>query len=62
LNRVVALEMILAGSHADGVSASRFLREAEAISRLKHPHVVQVYDYGTYEWKPFLSLDFLRSV
>jgi WD40 repeat protein len=61
LKRLVALKMILAGSHAGPEATARFLREAETIARLRHPNVVQVHDYGTHEGKPYLSLEYLEG-
>jgi tetratricopeptide (TPR) repeat protein/tRNA A-37 threonylcarbamoyl transferase component Bud32 len=61
LNRTVALKMILAGSHAGAEATARFLQEAETIARLKHPNVVQVYDFGSHEGKPYFSLEYLEG-
>jgi hypothetical protein len=61
LNRVVALKMILAGSHAGPGATARFLREAETVARLKHPNVVQVHEFGTHEGKPYFSLEYLEG-
>ncbi|MCI0465309.1 MAG: serine/threonine protein kinase [Gemmataceae bacterium] len=61
LNRLVALKMILAGDHAGTEAARRFLREAETIARLQHPNVVQVYDFGTHEGRPFFSLEYVEG-
>jgi serine/threonine-protein kinase len=58
LNRVVALKMILAGSHADPEELARFRSEAEAVARIQHPHIVQIYEIGTHEGLPFFSLEF----
>src|SRR5262249_10227455 len=44
LNRVVALKMIRAGSHADPRELGRFRQEAELEARLQHPNIVQVYE------------------
>src|SRR5450432_4601514 len=61
LNRVVALKMILAGSHAGAADLARFQTEAEAIARLQHPNIVQVYEVGEHEGKPFFSLEFCNG-
>jgi len=61
LNRIVALKMILAASHAGSTATARFLHEAKTIALLKHPHVVQVYDFGSHEGKPFFSLEYLEG-
>lgn len=61
LNRIVALKMILAGAHAGQEATTRFLREAEIIARMKHPHVVQVHEFGSHEGKAFFSLEYLEG-
>jgi hypothetical protein len=58
LNRIVALKMILAGQHAGAAELDRFRTEAQAIARLSHPHIVQVYEVGEHERRPFLSLEY----
>jgi hypothetical protein len=63
LKRVVALKML---QPAPGLSAgdweqllARFRREAEALARLRHPHIVEVYDVGeTPGGTPYFSLEF----
>src|SRR5438874_579104 len=42
--RLVALKMILSGSHACDAELIRFRTEAEAVACLQHPNVVQVYE------------------
>jgi tetratricopeptide (TPR) repeat protein/predicted Ser/Thr protein kinase len=61
LKRVVALKMILAGFHADSAACIRFHIEAEAVARLQHPNIVQIYEVGEYEGKPFLSLEYING-
>ena len=53
--------MILAGGHAGSDELTRFRTEAEAIARLQHPHVVQVFEVGTHNGLPFFSLEFCPS-
>src|SRR5262249_11764990 len=49
LNRVVALKMILGGPFAEPEFRARFRAEAEAVARLQHPNIVQVFAIGTQE-------------
>ena len=37
----------------------RFLAEAEAVASIKHPNVVQVYEYGEADGRPFLAMEYL---
>jgi WD40 repeat protein len=58
LNRVVALKMMLGGGQAGRGELIRFLAEAEAIAAVEHENVVQVYDYGESDGRPFMALEF----
>ena len=57
-NRVVALKMILAGGHASATELARFRTEIEAVARLQHPSIVQVFEVGEQDGLPFFSLEF----
>src|SRR5262245_19817932 len=59
LNRLVALKMILSGAHASRQDLTRFRAEAEAVARLQHPHIVQVYEIDECEGRPFFSMEFV---
>jgi tetratricopeptide (TPR) repeat protein/tRNA A-37 threonylcarbamoyl transferase component Bud32 len=59
LNRVVALKMVLAGAHAGAEQLARFQTEAEAVARLKHPNIVQIYEVGEHDDLPFFSLEYV---
>jgi WD40 repeat protein len=61
LHRLVALKMILHGNVASAGDLARFHREAEAIARLQHPNIVQIYEIGSYQGLPFLSLEFVNG-
>jgi Tfp pilus assembly protein PilF len=58
LNRVVALKMILAGSHAGAEERLRFLAEAEVIAAIEHPGIVRLYEFGTHEGSPWFALEY----
>jgi WD40 repeat protein/serine/threonine protein kinase len=59
LNRLVALKMILAGSHAGSDQLARFRAEAELLAPLQHPNIVQVYEVGELDGHPYFSLEFI---
>jgi serine/threonine-protein kinase len=58
LNRVVALKMIRAGAWAGPEERARFKAEAEAVARLQHPNIVQVYEVGEHAGLPYFSLEY----
>src|SRR5579859_2744054 len=60
LRRPVALKMLLAGVFATEMERARFRREAEAIARLQHPCIVQVYDSGDFEGRPFFTMELVE--
>jgi serine/threonine protein kinase len=57
--RLVALKMILVGEHAGAEEVARFRTEAEAVARLQHPNIVQVYAIGEAAGRPYLALEFV---
>ena len=61
LDRPVALKMVLSGAHTTQESVDRFCREAEAIAKLDHPNIVQIYEIGEHEEQPFLALELVTG-
>ncbi len=61
LNRIVALKVLLAGRHAGPEDRSRFQAEAQAVARLQHPAIVQIYEVGESQDRPFLALEFVEG-
>jgi serine/threonine-protein kinase len=59
LNREVALKMALAGAYAGPLERERFLREARAVAALRHPNVVQIFDIGESDGRPYFTMEFL---
>jgi hypothetical protein len=55
LDRLVAIKMVRAGAAtADGLV--RFRREAQAVARLRHRHIVALHDFGEHAGAPFLVM------
>jgi len=61
LKRIVALKVILAGGHAGETELKRFQTEAEAVARLRHQNIVQVYEIGEHEGRPFIALEYCEG-
>jgi eukaryotic-like serine/threonine-protein kinase len=61
LRRVVAVKMIRAGALARPEEVLRFLREGEALARLKHPNIVPIYDAGQCGEHPYFVMEFLPA-
>jgi tetratricopeptide (TPR) repeat protein len=62
LNRLVALKTILAPEHAGPEQSVRLRAEAEAVARLQHPNIVQVYEVGAHNGRPFFSMELVEGV
>jgi Tfp pilus assembly protein PilF len=61
LKRWVALKMLLGETHTDAAKLARFRFEAEAVAKLRHPNIVQVFDVGESAGRPFLALELLEG-
>lgn len=62
LNNRVAVKVMAATLDANAQALKRFHREAEVTSNLGHPHIVQVFDFGTLPTgEPFLVMEFLKG-
>jgi WD40 repeat protein/serine/threonine protein kinase len=61
LHRLAALKMVLAGEFASPTQELRFRLEAELAARVQHPNIVQVYEIGSYEGRPFLALEWVEG-
>ncbi|HEY1376086.1 MAG TPA: protein kinase, partial [Gemmataceae bacterium] len=58
LGRVVAVKR-MRFSDEDAADVERFFREAEAVARLHHPNIVQVFQVGEDGGRPFLALEYV---
>ncbi len=61
LHRLAALKMVLAGEFASPAQELRFRLEAELAARVQHPNIVQVYEIGSYQGRPFLAMEWVEG-
>ncbi len=62
LRRRLAVKIMAGHLTQDANALARFHREAEIVSQLEHPHIVQVVDFDTTaQGQPFLVMEFLRG-
>ena len=61
LNRPVAIKTVLEGGYAGPRERERFQREAEAVAALRHPNVVQIYDVGEEDGRPYFTMELVEG-
>jgi WD40 repeat protein len=61
LDRLVAVKVPRAGLLAAPEELDRFLREARSAARLRHPHIVPLFEVGSHEQVPFLVSAFVQG-
>ena len=61
LKRLVALKAMKPSVAAKGTSRSRFQREAVAIGRIEHDHIVAIYDVGEDRGIPYIAMKLLQG-
>ena len=57
--RPVALKILSPSLSSDPRFIERFLREARASARLNHPNIVAAFDFGEYESRFFMAMEFV---
>ncbi len=63
IDRLVAIKMLKPSLVADEQSVKRFQHEARAASRLNHPHVITIYDFGiTASGEPYIVMEYLEGI
>jgi serine/threonine-protein kinase len=61
LDRAVAVKILPRHYASRPGYLERFRREALAISRLDHPHVLSIYDFGEYNGFTYMVMPFIRG-
>lgn len=62
LDRWVALKILAPEKEKDSQFAERFTREAQALARLNHSHIVAVYDFGEADGLYYLLMEYVDGL
>lgn len=62
LDRFVALKILPPGLQSDPDFAKRFVREAQALAKLHHPHIVTLFEFGEANGLYFFLMEFVDGV
>ena len=61
LKRDVALKLLRTEMAADETALKRFQAEAEAVARISHPNIVQVYALGEHQGQRYMALEYVQG-
>ena len=61
LNRAVVLKTLSLADSANPEFVERFLNEGRIIARLRHPHIVTIYDIGNAGPLVFISMEYVEG-
>ena len=61
LQRHAALKVVLAGEFASHTQELRSRLEAELAARVRHPNIVQVFEIGDFDGRPFMALEWVEG-
>src|ERR1051326_138060 len=61
LERYVAIKLLLESTERDADFMARFQREAVAVAQLRHPHIVQVFDFDVQGSTPYMVMEFVEG-
>ena len=61
LDRKVAIKLVRESATEGTIGHTSMLREAQAMAKLSHPHVVQIYEVGLHEEQVFVAMEFVKG-
>ncbi|MBI3160759.1 MAG: protein kinase [Chloroflexi bacterium] len=62
LERPVAVKVMQGFMEEDSQALERFRKEAQAVAALRHPNIVQVYDFDLLDGQPYMVMELLSGV
>lgn len=61
LNRAVAVKVLPRRLVEEAEFRKRFQREAQVVAQLKHPNIVQMFDFGEIEDTPYMAMEYIEG-
>lgn len=61
LDRPVAIKLLHSYIEEDPDLLVRFQREAKVVAGLRHPNIVQIYDFDAADGHPYIAMEFLKG-
>ena len=61
LQREVAVKILRNSFEDDPRTRERFELEARAVAKLRHPNIVQVFDFDTIDGQPFIVMEYIKG-
>jgi len=62
LERPVAVKVLHRHIESEPELLARFQREAKVVAGLRHPNIVQIFDFDTYEGHPYIVMEYVNSL
>jgi len=61
IDRAVVVKILTDDSCKDADAKARFLQEAKLAGGFQHENIVSVFDYGEYDGKPYIVMEYLKG-
>ena len=61
IDRAVVVKILTESSCQDADAKARFLQEAKLAGGFQHENIVSVFDYGEFDGKPFIVMEYLKG-
>ncbi|MFC1850604.1 protein kinase [candidate division CSSED10-310 bacterium] len=61
IERIVAIKLMTESTFSQQESKERFLREAQTIAQLRHPNIIELFDMGEYDQRPYFVMEYLEG-